>query len=160
MQIDLDILTNRKNVACIFGPLCALYMYIGILVHPVHCMLVSAVDRAVTSKKRQSQNMSCDVDADEIILIDDDDDDDDADDDAGSHNAACDDVDDDDYVVVETCAADKCRKFVGELVVDFALLCHLEVLRVFSRMKRYIDYKSPVSNVEAGHAKDNMEGGS
>jgi len=46
------------------------------------------------NKKRQSPNVSDAADADEIILIDDDDDDDD----------------------VETCAADKCLKFVGKVL--------------------------------------------
>jgi len=49
------------------------------------------------NKKRQSPNVSDAADADEIILIDDDDDDDDDDD-------------------VETCAADKCLKFVGKVL--------------------------------------------
>ena len=51
----------------------------------------------VANKKWQSQNTSDAIDADEIILIDDDDE-----------------AEDDDSV--ETCAADKCLKFVGKLL--------------------------------------------
>jgi len=57
----------------------------------------------VASKKRQIQNATNDVDADEIILIDEDDDDDDDD-------------------SAETCAADKCLKFVGKLLSALMLV--------------------------------------
>jgi len=84
-------------------------------------------DKAVAYKRKQSENTSDAVDADEIILIDDDDDD--GDDDAGGDNARLaaaaavgdsDDIDDDDYVVVESCAADKCIKFVGAFTTTVA----------------------------------------
>ena len=81
-------------------------------------MLTFIVDRAVTSKKRPSQNMSDAVDADEIILIDDDDDDDDADDDSEIDIAGRDTAAVIDNVMVEVCAADKCVKLVGELLAS------------------------------------------
>jgi len=52
----------------------------------------------VANKKWQSENTSDAIDADEIILIDDDDNEEEDDD------------------SVETCAADKCLKFVGKLL--------------------------------------------
>ena len=82
-------------------------------------------DKAVAYKRKQSENTSDAVDADEIILIDDDDDDGDAGGDNARLAAAAavgdsDDIDDDDYVVVESCAADKCIKFVGAFTTTVA----------------------------------------